>query len=223
VDRPPAHQPSQTHRPTFVIAAALPLRRERGHKARTDGGFRSGRAGELARDGWLLPLVTIAEVAPDKPRRPPTSPPPGCEIHTSRGRPKQEGELLPQGRAGELDRAVGRLLLVAVAEVRLEDAALGRHRLREVCDSYMRMPSETTASVSSPPDELGERDGVRRPRLLRLAKRRRGHCWHEGFRVRARAAERAQWRRSDHVDEGHEARSRGLGSRAPEPTLDIRQ
>jgi hypothetical protein len=57
------------------------------------------------------------------------------------------------GRAGELDRAVGRLLLVTVAEVRLNDAALRRHRLREVFDSYMRMPSETTASVSSPTDD----------------------------------------------------------------------
>jgi len=35
-----------------------------------------------------------------------------------------------------------------LAEVRLRDAALRRHRLREVFDSYMRMPSETTASVS---------------------------------------------------------------------------
>ena len=49
----------------------------------------------------------------------------------------------------------GRLLLVTLAVVRLENAALRRHRLREVCDSYMRMPSETTASVSSPTDELG--------------------------------------------------------------------
>jgi hypothetical protein len=57
------------------------------------------------------------------------------------------------GRAGELDRAAGRLLLVTVAEVRLNDAALRRHRLREVFDSYMRMPSETTASVSSPTDD----------------------------------------------------------------------
>jgi len=57
------------------------------------------------------------------------------------------------GRAGELDRAVGRLLLVTVAEVRLKDAALRRHRLREVFDSYMRVPSETTASVSSPTDD----------------------------------------------------------------------
>lgn len=55
-------------------------------------------------------------------------------------------------RARELDRAVGRLLLVTLAEVRREDAALRRHRLREVCDSYMRMPSETTASVASPTD-----------------------------------------------------------------------
>ena len=57
------------------------------------------------------------------------------------------------GRAGELDRAVGRLLLVTVAEVRLDDARLRRHRLREVCDPYMRMPSETTASVASPTDD----------------------------------------------------------------------
>ena len=60
------------------------------------------------------------------------------------------------GRAGELDRAVGRLLLVTVAEVRLEDATLRRHRLREVCDPYMRMPSETTASVASPTDDQQE-------------------------------------------------------------------
>ena len=79
----------------------------------------------------------------------------------------------PDGRAGELDRAVGRLLLVTRAEVRLENAAL-RHRLREVCDSYMRMPSETTASVSSPTDELGERTIVHRWRLLSLAKEQRG-------------------------------------------------
>jgi len=40
------------------------------------------------------------------------------------------------GRAGELDRAVRRLLLVTVAKVRLKDAALRRHRLHEVFDSY---------------------------------------------------------------------------------------
>jgi hypothetical protein len=62
------------------------------------------------------------------------------------------------GRAGELDRAVGRLLLVTVAEVRLKDAALRPHRLREVFDSYMRMPSETTASVSPQRTTSGSTD-----------------------------------------------------------------
>ncbi len=38
-----------------------------------------------------------------------------------------------------------------------EDAAIRRYRLREVCDSYMRMPSETKASVSSPTDDLQQR------------------------------------------------------------------
>ena len=74
-------------------------------------------------------------------------------LREQRGYAAQRAPGLWNGRAGELDRAVGRLLLVTLAEVWLEDAALRRHRLREVCDSYMRMPSETTASVSSPTDD----------------------------------------------------------------------
>ena len=78
-------------------------------------------------------------------------------LRQQRGYATQPAPGLWNGRAGELDRAVGRLLLVTLAEVRLENAALRRHRLREVCDSYMRMPSDTTASVSSPTDEKEQR------------------------------------------------------------------
>ena len=63
-----------------------------------------------------------------------------CRSHSPSGHQPTPANLFRDGRAGELDRAVGRLLLVTVAEVRLEDATLRRHRLREV-----RMPSEATA------------------------------------------------------------------------------
>ena len=76
-----------------------------------------------------------------------------CRSHSPSRRQVEPSELFPDGRAEELDRAVGRLLLVTVAEVRLEDATLRRHRLREACDPHMRVPSETTASVASPTDE----------------------------------------------------------------------
>ena len=62
-------------------------------------------------------------------------------------------ELTPPAPWTSWGTRPGRLLLVTLAEVRLESAALCRHQLREVCDSYMRMPSETTASVSSPADD----------------------------------------------------------------------
>jgi hypothetical protein len=80
-----------------------------------------------------------------------------CAIRTPGRRRIDRAGRFPSGRAGELDRAVGRLLLVTIAEVRLEDATLRCHRLREVCDPYMRMPSETAASVASPTDDLQER------------------------------------------------------------------
>src|ERR1700733_3277812 len=64
------------------------------------------------RDGWQIPSLPLRRKARDR----------------SRSR---------LGRAGELDQAVGRLLLITVAEVGLEDAALRPHQLREVCDSYM--------------------------------------------------------------------------------------
>ena len=71
--------------------------------------------------------------------------------------PSSTPTSLPVRTTGELDRAVGRLLLVTIAEVRLEDATLRCHRLREVCDPYMRMPFETAASVASPTDDVQER------------------------------------------------------------------
>ena len=119
--------------------------------ASDDGGLRH-------RVGGLL-LVAFAEVPPDnaalrRPRRSRL-----CAIRTCRLAPEtRRASRSPSGQAGELDRAVDRLLLVTVAEARLADAALRRHRLREVCDSYMRMPSETTQpSVGFPQRTRGER------------------------------------------------------------------
>jgi len=46
------------------------------------------------------------------------------------------------GRAGELPRGGGGLPLVRFAEVPLDDAALGQHRVRDVCDLYIQIAPE---------------------------------------------------------------------------------
>ena len=54
-----------------------------------------------------------------------------ASLHLDAARHHKVG-LFPKGRAGELDRAVGRLLLVTVAEVGLDGAALRLHHSRDV-------------------------------------------------------------------------------------------
>jgi hypothetical protein len=95
----------------------------------------------------------VAQVLADAASRPPSNHR-ALSLWRARGWHARRSRRCSDGRARELDRAVGPLLLVTVAGVPLEDVALRRHRLREVCDSYMRVPSETTTSVASPTDDF---------------------------------------------------------------------
>jgi hypothetical protein len=57
------------------------------------------------------------------------------------------------------------ILLLAVAEVPLNKAAVLRRRPPDVCDSYIRVTPETTGPCASPKDETREHHHAA-PRLL---------------------------------------------------------
>ena len=61
------------------------------------------------------------------------------------------------GRAGELHREVGPVLLATFAEVPRDTGDLVSIDVTDVCDLYIRATSESTGPVASPPDDLRQR------------------------------------------------------------------
>jgi hypothetical protein len=78
-----------------------------------------------------------------------------CRSHSPSGHQSEPADLFPDGRAGELHREVGSVLLATFAEVPRDTGDLVSIDVTDVCDPYIRTTSESTRPVASPRDDQG--------------------------------------------------------------------